>query len=340
MQTRKVKIIAEIGNSHEGSLGIALSMVDMAVESGADLVKFQFHMSDFESTRFEPFRVKVFSQDSSRSEYWDRVNFNLDQWKFISNYCKEKGIEFFCSPFSIEAAKVLHENNLVKRWKLGSGEITNFPLIEYLFDTKRDVLISTGLSRSEDIHNLLQFINHKLNLDQLVLMHCVSIYPTELKFASFNLVKEWQEKYKIRVGHSDHSGNLSTSLFALTLPIEFLEVHLTPHKKFFGPDTSSSLTPEELHQLVKFNRDLTEMSKFQHSRDELFELSKSTAKIFRKSLYWASDLPGNHIIDVKDVIVRKPWSGLDASEIYQIVGKKVKFSVKGENPIHESEIEL
>ena len=97
MSIKRTKIIAELGNTHEGSLGIALSMVDMSANAGADIVKFQLHLSEFESTKYEPFRTKSFSQDKTRLDYWNRVGFTLEQWKLIKNHCDSRKIEFLCS---------------------------------------------------------------------------------------------------------------------------------------------------------------------------------------------------------------------------------------------------
>ena len=339
MRQHSTRIIAEIGNSHEGSLGIALSMIDMAAFAGADIVKFQLHLSEFESSTFEPFRVKSFSQDKTRTDYWNRVGFTLDQWRLIKKHCDSKGIEFLCSPFSIEAAKLLFENQLVKRWKIGSGEISNLQLLDFVFSTKLEVLVSTGLGDNSDITRLITHIGKNFELDQLVLMHCVSQYPTKLENSSLSLINYYISEFDVKVGHSDHSGLKSTSYFALTFPIDYLEVHLTPNKLFFGPDTSSSLTPEELNQVVQYRNDLIELKKSNLSRDQLFEMSQETAMIFRKSLYWATNLSKGEKIKASDLIVRKPWKGVDASEFEYLIGKTVKKNVTEGLPLEKSDIE-
>lgn len=339
MRQNSTKIIAEIGNSHEGSLGIALSMIDMAAFAGADIVKFQLHLSEFESSIFEPFRVKSFSQDKTRTDYWNRVGFTLDQWLLIKKHCDSKGVEFLCSPFSIEAAKLLFENQLVKRWKIGSGEISNFQLLDFVFSTNLEVLVSTGLGDNSDITRLITHIGKNFELDQLVLMHCVSQYPTKLENSSLSLINYYISEFDVKVGHSDHSGLKSTSYFALTFPIDYLEVHLAPNKLFFGPDTSSSLTPEELNQVVQYRNDLVKLKKSSLSRDQLFEMSQDTARIFRKSLYWATNLSKGEKIKASDLIVRKPWKGVDASEFKYLIGKTVKKNVTEGLPLDKSDTE-
>jgi len=333
----RTKIIAEIGNSHEGSLGIALSMIDMAAQAGVDIVKFQFHLSEFESTIHEPFRTRTFNQDKSRQEYWDRVGFTLENWKLIKQHCDNRKLEFLCSPFSIEAAKLLFENHLVKRWKIGSGEISNFDMLDYVFSTNLEVLVSTGLGKESDILNLVSFVNKNFNFNKLILMHCVSQYPTKFENSAMQLINHLITNYTKRVGHSDHSGSKSTAYYALTFPIEYLEVHLAPNKLFFGPDTSSSLTPEELSEVVNFRNDLIKIKKSNLTRDQLFDYSKKTAKIFRKSLYWSSNLNKGQKVRRSDLIVRKPWKGLDASNLGNLLGKTVIRKVISGSPVSKSD---
>ena len=338
MKHNTTRIIAEIGNSHEGSLGIALSMIDMAAFTGADIVKFQLHLSEFESSIFEPFRVKSFSQDQTRADYWNRVGFTLEQWRLIKKHCDSKQVEFLCSPFSIEAAKLLFENQLVKRWKIGSGEISNLQLLDFVFSTNLEVLVSTGLGDNSDVKRIISHVSKNYKLEQLVLMHCVSQYPTKLENSSLGLINDYIREFNVRVGHSDHSGLKSSSYFALTFPIDYLEVHISPNKLFFGPDTSSSLTPEELKQVVEYRNDLIKLKKSELSRDELFEMSKETAAIFRKSLYWSTNLRKGEKIKRSNLIVRKPWKGVDASELENFIGKTVKKNVVKGLPLNKGDI--
>jgi N,N'-diacetyllegionaminate synthase len=332
------RIIAEIGNSHEGSLGIALSMISMAADAGADIVKFQFHISEYESTLDEPFRDQTFIQDLSRKQYWERVSFSKDEWVKIFKHCEKNNIEFLCTPFSLEAAQILFENGLIKRWKIGSGDALNFQLLDFVFRTELEVLVSTGLINSSELKNLVDFISNNYNFKNLVLMHCVSEYPTNLVHSSISLIDEYRKMFSVRVGHSDHSGNISTLLYALTHEIDYIEMHLTPHKLFFGPDTKASITPEELEQVVKFKNDLEIMKASNFSRDQLYELSLKNAKIFRKSLYWNQDLPSGSKINAAHVAVKKPLAEIDAFRISEVIGRITNISVQRDKPINLSDL--
>lgn len=327
----RVKIISEIGNTHEGSLGIALSLIDISVAAGADIVKFQMHLPTFESSSMETFRNDCFPQDNNRQDYWQRVGFKIEEWIQIKKYCDLKNIEFLCTPFSLEAAKILWDNGLVKRWKIGSGEISNLRLLEYVFETNLEVLISTGLTTQSELDELVQLINKKYDINSLVIMHCVSQYPTVLENSALNLIDFYKERYGVKVGHSDHSGNISTSIMALSSPISYLEVHLKPHDLFFGPDISSSLSPEEISLLVKIRDDFALINSFKKDRDELFELSKKTAKLFRKGLYWSRSINVDQIIIDSDIDLLKPEGDISAMKLDFFIGHKLARNVvKGE----------
>ena len=331
MPDQSIKIISEIGNTHEGSLGIALSLIDMSVNAGADIVKFQMHIPEFESSDNETFRDNSFLQDNSRKNYWERVSFGIDEWVRIKQYCDLKNIEFLCTPFSVEAAKLLWDNQLVKRWKIGSGEISNMRLLDYVFNTNLEVLVSTGLTTQVELDKLVELVGKNYNLNSLVIMHCVSQYPTKLDNSALNLINYFSDKYRVKIGHSDHSGNISTSILALTLPIHYLEVHLKPHDLFFGPDISSSLNPNELSFLVKTRNDFALIQKSKLSRDDLFNLSEKTAKLFRKGLYWSRSLNINETITDTDLDLRKPEGEISATELDSLVGRKlIRDVLKGD----------
>ncbi len=310
----------------------------MAAAAGADIVKFQFHISEYESTPDEPFRDQTFIQDLSRKQYWERVSFSKDEWVKIFKHCEQNNIEFLCTPFSLEAAKILYNSGLIRRWKIGSGDALNFQLLDFVFRTNLEVLVSTGLVNSIEVKNLVDFVSNNYDFNLLVLMHCVSEYPTDLLHSSLGLISEYKKMFSVRVGHSDHSGNISTLVYALTQQIDYLEMHLTPHKLFFGPDTKSSIIPEELRQVVKFKNDLEIMRVSKFSRDELYELSYKNVKIFRKSLYWNKDLPSGSKIEIDHVSVKKPLAEIDAFRIEEVIGKSTNKSVQKDKPITLSEL--
>lgn len=330
------EVVVEIGNSHEGSLGIACSMVDMAAKAGAKIVKFQMHLSQFESTTQEPFRAEFSMQDKTRLDYWKRINFSFEDWSKLISYVQNQELEFLCTPFSIEAATWLFQSGGIKRWKVGSGDAVNFPLIDYLISTNLPLIISTGLISNSELITLCKRLSEKNALDRTMLLHCVSQYPATLSDVSLHLL-EALRSFSNKVGYSDHSGNLSTSLYAASKGADLIEVHMTPHPDFFGPDVSSSLTPEEIKALIRFIEDLDVMNSTRKSRDTLFEAVTESARIFRKGIYWNMDLCAGSKIEMKHLSFRKPVGQIDAIEIDSVLDKVLLIDVFAGNPANRSE---
>ena len=242
-------LIVEVGNAHEGSLGIATSFVDIVKSTGAKCIKFQMHLPEFESSENEPFRKKFSAQDKTRVDYWNRVSFSFEEWKYLVSYTKGADLEFLCTPFSVEAAKWLFENAEMQRWKVGSGEATNFPLLSFLAESELPILISTGLVSWNELLKIREFLSARRAWERVTLMHCVSQYPTPLEFSALNLIDDLR-KLDVNVGLSDHSGDVAVALRAISIGVNTIEVHVTPHLQFFGPDTTSSLLSTDIEFLL------------------------------------------------------------------------------------------
>ncbi len=334
----KQEIIVEIGNVHEGSLGIAKSLIDMVSASNADIVKFQMHLAEFEGYIDEPFRVKFSDQDESRYEYWNRVSFSSKQWGILSDYSNSKNLEFMCTPFSVEAAEILLMETAVKRWKVGSGDACNFPLIDFLADTGLPLIISTGLVSESEIDRLATRLDRKGILSSTTLMHCVSQYPTPLEKSSLNLINELKS-IGCRVGLSDHSGDYMVGMIGLTMGIDLLEVHITPHELFFGPDISSSLTTDEISILVQFRNRLAAISSFESlTRDDLYQEAEDLRYLFRKGIYWGRDIAKGEQVKFEDLLFRKPCKGMDAIDFEEVVGSTIHESVQRNSPVFMEQI--
>jgi len=326
MQT---EIIVEIGNSHDGSLGIAKSFVDMAISAGASVVKFQMHIAEYESSESDEFRVRFSDQDATRVDYWNRVGFSAQEWENLSNYCDSKNIEFLCTPFSIEAAQILLDKTSVKRWKVGSGDAVNFPLIDFLASTKLPLIISTGLISWDELIQLKNRLIDSGVWSQTTLMHCVSEYPTPLENSALNMIDELKE-LGCAVGLSDHSGKLSPSLKAVAHGIPILEIHMTPHEIFFGPDVTSSLTPNQIKIISEFAKDNEVLNLNPRSKNSLFSDVSRTRRLFRKGVYWKNELEAGTTINFADLAFLKPCQEIDSIDFESVIGRvTVKKVVPG-----------
>lgn len=150
-------IIAEIGQAHDGSLGTALAYIEALAKTGVDAIKFQVHIAEAESSIHEPFRIKFSKQDKTRLDYWKRMQFTKEQWRFLKNSCDGFGIEFLASPFSNAAVDLLEEIG-VKRYKVGSGEVMNFLLLEKIAETKKPVILSSGMNSCAELDKAVAFL--------------------------------------------------------------------------------------------------------------------------------------------------------------------------------------
>ncbi|MEI6864479.1 N-acetylneuraminate synthase family protein [Flavicella sp.] len=313
-------IIAEIAQAHDGSLGMAHAYIDAVAKSGCNAIKFQTHIAEAESSEFEPFRVKFSKQDATRMQYWKRMEFSLEQWNTLKEHCDEKGIEFMSSPFSNAAVDLLEEVG-VKRYKVGSGEVTNFVLLEKLAQTGKPVIISSGMSSFDELDKTVAFLKSR-NIEYSILQ-CTTAYPTSPKQYGLNVIQELKKRYKVPVGFSDHSSSIEACIAATTLGAEILEVHVVFDKEMFGPDAKSSLNFPEVTELVKAVNNIQIALDYpvdKNNNSQYCELKKK----FEKSLAVNKDLMKDHTLTFLDLETKKPKGyGILASEYESILGKRL-----------------
>lgn len=329
MNKKRPYIIAEIAQTHEGSLGIAHSMIDMVSEAGASAVKFQCHYASEESSKNEPWRIKLRTQDASRYDYWKRMEFSFQSWSELREHAHEANLDFICSPFSMKAVDILKELD-INAWKIASGEITNFQMLESIAKTDKEIILSTGLSSIEEVASSVEFISNINN--RITLMQCTSEYPVDPKHVGLNIINLYKEKFGLNVGFSDHSGNIYTSLAAITLGANVIEVHATFHKKIFGPDVSSSLNPEELSSLVEGANWIYEAKNNPVNKDELALKKIDIRNIFFKSIVAKKQILKGELLSLDNLCTKKPLHGIGAHEWFNVIGTKSLRDIdKGEH---------
>lgn len=316
----KVFIIAEIGQAHEGSLGIAHSYIDAIANTGVDAIKFQTHIADAESSEFEPFRIPFSYEDKSRFDYWRRMEFTEEQWLGLKQHCDEKNVEFISSPFSNAAVDLL-EKVQVNKYKVGSGEISNHLLLNRIAKTKKDVILSSGLSNWNELDSAVDIFRNT-NV-QVSVLQCTTAYPTKPEQWGLNVIQLLQSRYKLPVGFSDHSGDIYACLAACTLGATILEFHVVFDKKMFGPDSTSSLNLREVYTLVKGVRQIETALAQEVDKNDLGIL-KPLKNIFEKSLAINKNLAAHHILTFEDLDAKKPSGrGIPASNYQSVIGRKL-----------------
>jgi len=318
-------IIAEVGQAHEGSLGILHSYIDALSEIGIDAIKFQTHIAEAESSEYEPFRVKFSYEDETRYDYWKRMEFTLEQWKEIKQHCDEVGLEFISSPFSNMAVDWLEEIG-VKKYKIGSGEITNFLMLEKIAQTGKDIILSSGMSSFQELDETISFLGQFQS--KLSVLQCTTKYPTSAEDIGLNVLSELKERYNLPVGLSDHSSTIYPSLAAVSLDAEILEFHVVFDKKMFGPDSKASLDLAEVEELVKGVRFIEKSLNNQINKEDNSGF-KELKNIFEKSLAVNKDMKEGDIITFDCLEAKKPFGyGISAKEYKNILGKRLKKNLK------------
>jgi N-acetylneuraminate synthase len=334
-KTNRCLIIAEVGQAHDGSLGIAHSFIDAVSKSGADVIKFQTHIAEAETTQHEPWRIKFSTQDGSRYDYWKRMEFSETQWVELKKHSNDVGLQFISSPFSLEAVELLKKVG-VHAWKIASGEVNNQEMLDSIAETKQDVYLSTGMSTIEEIDRSVERIKKK-GLP-LTILQCTSMYPTPPEKVGLNMLVFFRERYGCGVGLSDHSGKIFTGLAAATIGIDVLEVHVTFSKEMFGPDVSSSLTIDELKKLVEGTRYIEAVVENSVDKNSIAEELKPVRNIFTKSIVYRRDLEKGTIIKRDDISFKKPGTGVDPTHLEKVIGKQLKRSVKGDDQLSMSDL--
>lgn len=317
---KKPFLIAEVAQAHDGNLNIAHAFIDAVAETkSADAIKFQTHIAEEESSPAENWRKKFTRLEESRFEYWKRMEFEEAEWSQLKEHCDSVGLEFISSPFSIKAAQLL--NNIgMKTWKIASGEVTNLPLIDFIAGLGgQRFIISTGLCKTEELERCID--RARLNRNVIDLLACVSKYPSPLDEIDLDYMVSMKEKYDLGVGLSDHSASIYPSLAAYIKGASVLEVHVTFHKSFFGPDNPASLTLEDLIELRK-GLDNLRLVVFEKSSPDLDNFESMRA-LFLKSIVIKTDLPKGSVLRLEDLTFKKPGTGISAAEYQNIVGCKL-----------------
>ncbi|MDO3695125.1 N-acetylneuraminate synthase family protein [Wenyingzhuangia sp. chi5] len=328
-------IIAEIAQAHDGSLGMTHAYIDAVAKTGCDAIKFQTHIAEAESSIHEPFRVKFSKQDATRMEYWKRMEFTLEQWKDIKQHCDEVGLEFMSSPFSNAAVDLLEEVG-VKRYKVGSGEVNNFVLLEKIAQTGKPVVISSGMSSYEELDKTIAFLKSR-QVDYSILQ-CTTAYPTKPEQFGLNVIQELKNRYQVPIGFSDHSSAIEACIAATALGAEILEFHVVFDKEMFGPDAKASLTMAETTKLVKAVKNIEKALKNPVEKSDIsqFDTLKS---IFEKSLAINKDLKKGHMLRFSDLETKKPKGfGILTSEYEKIIGKKINKDLNQWDFLKEEDI--
>ena len=320
-------LIAEIGQAHEGSLGIAHSFVDSVADAGADAIKFQTHLAHAESTLDEPFRVAMSGQDKSRLEYWRRMEFTEEQWAGLASHAKERGLVFLSSAFSVPAVELL-ERIGVPAWKVGSGEVSSIDLLEAMAATGKPILLSSGMSTFAEIATAVRRCREAGS--PVAVLQCTSRYPLPLEEVGLNVLAEYRTQFDCPVGLSDHSGSMWPGVAAMTLGSDLVEVHVVFDRRAYGPDADASITIDELAQMAAARDAIQIMRDSPVDKDAIAVDLAPMRDLFTKSIATTLDLDAGTRLESSMLTAKKPGTGIPVSELPRIVGRALVRDVSAD----------
>ena len=328
----KPYVIVEACVNHQGNFEIAKKMIYFSKKVGADAIKFQHHILEEEMLKTVP-RSKNF-----KVSLWDvikKTNFTLNEHKKLKIYCDKIGIEYLCTPFSMKAADELEKIG-VKAFKTGSGELTNHPFIEHLAKKNKPIILSTGMSKPEEIDETVKIL--KKHKSKFVIMHCISAYPCPYEIMNLDYLKKLEKKYNVPVGLSDHTPTFYTSLGAVSLGASLIEKHFTFNKNLSGPDHKSSIDAKELKYLIAGTS-----ANFlaRGSNKKIFKQEKQIVNWARESVVSTRKIKKGEILTLKNISVKRPSpkKGEIPAKLYKnVINLKSKIDIQNNRKIKWSQI--
>ena len=319
-------IIAEAGVNHNGQLTLARQLVDAAVATGADAVKFQTFKAERLASARAPkaaYQLETTDRGESQVTMLQRLELPEAYHPELMAPCQRRGILFLSTPFE-EASADLLETLGVPAFKIPSGEVTNLPFLAHVARKGRPMILSTGMSTLDEVAEAVRVIRASGD-PGLALLHCVSAYPAEPGDANLLSLRTLAESFGVPVGFSDHTPGLAVALAAAALGACIIEKHFTLDRALPGPDHQASLEPQELSELVHGIR--TVEAALGHGRKEPVASEQATAAVIRKSLVAARELPSGTVLQPDDLVVKRPGTGIPPGERERVIGRRTRRAV-------------
>jgi N-acetylneuraminate synthase len=343
--TTRTTIIAEAGVNHNGDLAMALELVDAAAEAEADYVKFQtFNALNLASASAKKASYQMRTTDCAESQLamLQSLELSMADHEVIIAHCAEKGVQFLSTPFDLDSLALLTNTFALPEIKLGSGELTNAPLLLAAGRSGVNIILSTGMGSLAEVEEALGVLAFALCrtgdpttrrdfaealldpavwpvlAERVTLLHCTTEYPAAVEDTNLRAMETLRRAFGLRVGYSDHTVGEAVSLAAVALGAEVLEKHFTLDRNLPGPDHAASLEPKELASLVCGVRAVERALGTGIKQPGAAEVANRA--VARKSLLAARDLPAGHILTRDDIVVKRPGDGLSPMLLWDRVG--------------------
>lgn len=338
----KPYFIAEVGVNHENSISRAKKLIKIAKAAGADGVKFQSYKAEKIACKDSPYywdfkEIPVKTQFKLFKKF---DKFNFKEYKILKNFCDKLKIDFLSTPFDLEAVDYL--DKLVPFFKIASADLTNFPLIKKICSKKKPIVLSTGASTLKEIDTSVKYIYKNNSKAKLVILHCVLSYPTDYNYAHLEIIKNLKKKYpKNIIGLSDHTlpdRNMTVLTTSYLLGARVIEKHFSDTKGKKGNDHFHSLNGEDLKKYLESINIIQKIIKTKKGRPVL-QCEKVSRKNARRSIVTFGAIRKGEIFSKKNLIMKRPGTGISPLSLSKIIGKKAKKNLSDDQILKFSDIE-
>lgn len=315
-------IIAEAGVNHNGSIELAKRLVDKAVEAGVDFIKFQtFKAANLvtkKARQAEYQKNNIGGGDDSQYQMLKKLELTQEEHFELIEYCNQKGVRFFSTAFDFDSIEFLDSLHL-GLWKIPSGEITNYPYIKKIAQKQGDVILSTGMSTSEDIQNAVDvLLRWGKTKDQIKILHCNTEYPTPFEDVNLRAMLSIKEHFGTQVGYSDHTRGIEVPIAAVALGATVIEKHFTLDRNMSGPDHKASLEPDELKAMVSAIRNIEKA--LGSSEKKVTDSERKNIAVARKSIVAARNISKGEILTEENLTVKRPGTGISPMRWEEVLG--------------------
>ncbi len=327
-------IIAEAGVNHNGDLEIAKQLIEVAANSGADIVKFQTFKAENlvskaakkaayqqRNMNSETVDNQINSQDDSQLAMLKKLELSQAMHAELITHCEKYHIKFLSTAFDLESLQFLCDLGL-DIFKIPSGEITNLPYLQRIGSFGKKIILSTGMATLQEIEEALTVLQKAgAAKEDITVLHCTTEYPTPMQEVNLNAMLTIKNTFGVAIGYSDHTEGIEIATAAVALGATIIEKHFTLDKNMSGPDHKASLEPQELKAMVQAIRNI-EQAMGNGTKQPSPSEQKNIA-IARKSIHLQTNLAKGHILTATDLIMKRPATGISPMEMEKIIGKKL-----------------
>ena len=331
----KTFIVAEVGVNHNGSLEDALRYIDVVKQIGADAVKFQTYKSVNVVTKnamMADYQEKNLGKKMSQLEMIKNYELTFNDFRILADYSKKRGIQFISTAFDMGSVEFLKSIGL-EVWKIPSGEITNYPYLLRISEFAKKIIISRGMASKEEITEALKIINSTGPEKEIIILHCVSEYPTPVDHINLRAINSLREEFNLEVGLSDHSLEILTSVAAVAMGARVIEKHITFDKSLPGPDHKASLNVQEFEVMIQQIRMIE--SALGNGSFQITEIESKTKNLVRKSIVAKKDIKFGEVFSAINLDVKRPGTGISPMRWNELIGRTASKDYKSDDFIDE-----